>query len=50
MSLVVVLGVLFGAQLGNALSQRTPRGLLRGILSVLIASTVVKIWYEPLIG
>ncbi len=34
----------------SALSQRPPRGLLRGILSVLIASTAVKIWYELLIA
>jgi hypothetical protein len=35
---------------GSALSQRTPRGLLRGILSVLIASTAVNIWFELLIA
>lgn len=48
MSAVLVLGVIIGAQAGSALSQRTPRAALRGILSVLIALTAVKMWYELL--
>lgn len=48
MSAVLVLGVIIGAQAGSALSQRTPRRLLRGILSVLIAGTAMKICYELL--
>jgi uncharacterized protein len=49
MSAVVVLGVLIGAQIGSLVSQRTPRVMLRGILSVLIASAAAKIWYELLV-
>lgn len=50
MSLVLVTGVIVGAQLGSLLSQRTPRRLLRGILSVLIAGTALKIWYELILS
>lgn len=48
MSAAVVLGVLIGAQAGSVMSQHTPRRLLRGALSVLIAATAVQIWYELL--
>ena len=48
MSAVLVAGVIAGAQAGSALSQRTPRRFLRGILAVLIAGTAVKICYELL--
>jgi hypothetical protein len=48
MSAVLVAGVIAGAQAGSALSQRTPRRLLRGILSVLIAGSAMKICYELL--
>jgi len=48
MSAVLVAGVIVGAQAGSALSQRTPRRLLRGILSVLIAGSALKICYELL--
>lgn len=48
MSVILVAGVILGAQLGSALSQRTPRVALRNILSVLIAATAIKIWYELL--
>lgn len=50
MSAVLVAGVLIGAQLGSVISQRTPRRLLRGALSVLIAGTALKIWYELLLA
>lgn len=49
MSLVLVLGVIVGAQIGSVVSQRTPRSALRKILSVLIAGTAVKIGYELLL-
>lgn len=48
MSAILVAGVILGAQLGSALSQRTPRVALRGILSVLIGVTALKMWYELL--
>jgi len=48
LSAVVVVGVLIGAQAGSMLSQRTPRKLLRGVLSALIAATAAKIWYQLL--
>jgi len=48
MSAVLVAGVIIGAQAGSSLSQRTPRRLLRGILSVLIAGSAMKICYELL--
>jgi uncharacterized membrane protein YfcA len=48
MSAVLVAGVILGAQAGSAMSQRTPRRLLRGILSVLIAGSALKICYELL--
>ena len=50
MSVVLVAGVIAGAQAGSALSQHTPRRLLRGILAVLIAAVAVKICYELLLG
>lgn len=50
MSAVLVAGVLIGAQLGSILSQKTPQRLLRGVLSVLIAATAIKIWYELLLS
>jgi uncharacterized membrane protein YfcA len=49
-SAILVLGVLLGAQVGSAWSQRLPRQALRGILAVLIGATAVNIWYELLFG
>jgi len=49
MSAVLVVGVLIGAQFGSVLSQRTPRKLLRRVLSILIAFTAAKIWYQLLV-
>jgi len=49
MSAVLVAGVILGAQLGSAMSQRTPRTALRSILSVLIGATAAKIGYELLL-
>jgi hypothetical protein len=45
MSMVLVTGVLIGAQIGGIFSQRTPREMLRKVLSVLIAITALKIWH-----
>ncbi|OGI48355.1 MAG: hypothetical protein A3A87_09760 [Candidatus Muproteobacteria bacterium RIFCSPLOWO2_01_FULL_60_18] len=50
MSAVLVAGVLIGAQLGSVMSQKTPRRLLRGVLSALIAATALKIWHELLLA
>jgi uncharacterized membrane protein YfcA len=49
-SAILVLGVLLGAQVGSAWSQRLPRQALRVILAVLIGATAVKIWHELLFG
>ncbi len=49
MSLVLVIGVLIGAQIGSSLSQKTPRIVLRKILAVLITATAIKMWYEILV-
>jgi uncharacterized membrane protein YfcA len=49
LSVILVLGVILGAQLGSAMSQRTPHQALQSILSVLIDVTAIKIWYELLI-
>lgn len=49
MSIVLVIGVLVGAQLGSILSQKTPRRALRRILAILITATATKMWYEILI-
>lgn len=46
MSVVLVAGVLIGAQLGSEISQKTPRKMLRHILAVLITATALKMWYE----
>lgn len=48
-SAVLVAGVLIGAQAGSVLSQHTPRKLLRGALSILIAATAARIWYQLLL-
>lgn len=48
MSTILVTGVVFGAQIGSIVSQRTPRAVLKRILAVLIAITAIKIWYELL--
>lgn len=50
MSAVLVAGVLIGAQVGSAISQKTPQRVLRGVLSMLIALTAIKIWYEILVA
>lgn len=49
MSVVIVAGVVMGAQMGSVLSQRTPRAALRKVLAVMISATAIKIWYELLI-
>jgi len=46
MSIVLVAGVLLGAQFGSEVSQKTPKKLLRQILAVLITATALKMWYE----
>lgn len=48
-AIVLVCGVLIGAQIGSIFSQRTPRKALRSILAVVIAGTSIKIWYELLV-
>ncbi|MCG6866790.1 MAG: sulfite exporter TauE/SafE family protein [Thiogranum sp.] len=42
-SLILVAGVIIGAQLGSLLSQRTPRVVLRRVLAVVIFATAIKI-------
>ena len=42
-SLILVAGVIIGAQLGSILSQRTPRVVLRRVLAVVILATAIKI-------
>ena len=42
-SLILVAGVIIGAQLGSVLSQRTPRVVLRRVLAVVIFATAIKI-------
>jgi len=42
---VTVAGAIVGAQIGAELSQRTPRRLLRGILSVVVLATAAKMIY-----
>ena len=42
-SMILVVGVIIGAQLGSVLSQRTPRVVLRRVLAVVILVTAVKI-------
>lgn len=42
-SLILVAGVIIGAQLGSILSQRTPRVVLRRVLAVVILGTAIKI-------
>ena len=42
-SLILVVGVIIGAQLGSLLSQRTPRVVLRRILAIVIFATAIKI-------
>jgi uncharacterized membrane protein YfcA len=42
-SLILVAGVIIGAQLGSILSQRTPRVVLRRVLAVVIFATAIKI-------
>lgn len=45
-SLIVVAGVIIGAQLGTLLSQRTPRVVLRRVLAVIIIATALKIGFS----
>ena len=47
---VTVSGGIIGAQIGSALSQRTPRRLLRGILAVVVIATAMKMLYGLLVG
>ena len=46
MSVVLVAGVLLGAQLGSEVSQKTPKKVLQRLLAVLITATALKMWYE----
>jgi len=52
MAIVLVTGALMGAQLGGRLSNRLQTASLRIILSVLIAFTSLKMWFElnPFVG
>ncbi|MDP4127681.1 MAG: sulfite exporter TauE/SafE family protein [Bacillota bacterium] len=52
MAIVLVAGALIGAQLGGRLSNRLQTASLRTILSVLIAFTALKMWFEliPIVG
>ena len=52
MAIVLVAGALIGAQLGGRLSNRLPTASLRTILSILIAFTALKMWFElsPIVG
>ncbi len=43
LSLILVIGVIIGAQLGSILSQRTPRTVLRRVLAIVIFATAIKI-------
>jgi len=47
-SAFMVAGVLIGAQVGAAFSQKTPVHILRHILAVIITGTAIKIWFEVL--
>lgn len=52
MAIVLVLGALLGAQLGGRLSKRLQTASLKVILSVLIAFTALKMWFDlnPIVG
>ncbi|TGE33183.1 sulfite exporter TauE/SafE family protein [Desulfosporosinus sp. Sb-LF] len=52
MATVLVAGALMGAQLGGRLSSRLKTASLRIILSLLIAFTALKMWFElsPIVG
>lgn len=52
MTIVLVAGALLGAQLGGHLSSRLKTASLRIILSILIAFTSLKMWFElsPIVG
>jgi hypothetical protein len=50
MSVVLVAGILIGAYIGSAMSQKTPQRVLRGILSILIFLTALKISYELILA
>ncbi len=52
MAIVLVAGALMGAQLGGRLSNRMQTTSLRTILSVIIAFTALKMWFElsPIVG
>ncbi|HLE94057.1 MAG TPA: sulfite exporter TauE/SafE family protein [Sulfuricaulis sp.] len=50
MSAILIAGILIGAHVGSTMSQRTPQRVLRGILSVLIFLTALKISYELLLA
>ncbi len=45
-SIILVVGVIIGAQLGSILSQRTPRTVLRRILAIVIFATAIKIGWN----
>jgi uncharacterized membrane protein YfcA len=42
---ITVAGAIVGAQVGAELSQRTPRRLLRGMLSLVVLATALKMVY-----
>jgi len=52
MAIILVAGALIGAQVGGRLSKQLPTVSLRTILSVLIAFTALKMWFElsPVVG
>ncbi len=52
MAMVLVIGALIGAQLGGHLSKRLQTATLKAILSVLIAFTALKMWFDlnPIVG
>jgi len=52
MAIVLVAGALMGAQLGGRLSNQMQTTSLRTILSVIIAFTALKMWFElsPIVG
>ena len=45
-TIVLVTGVVFGAQAGSVWSQRMPRAMLKRILALIITGTAFKIWWE----
>ena len=46
MALILVTGVIIGAQLGSIFSQRIPKVVLRRVLAVVVLGTAIKISWE----